>query len=287
MPATTFVGHFLGPDTHSNRPAVTGLANGTQYVCTTHQKIERVISGAWTDYATLGVPAVGSGIVATDPIFDAKGDLIAATAPDAGARLPVGTDNQVLTADSAQSTGVKWATPSAGSSGAWTLLSTTTLSSAGTFDLSGISGAYNDLSVVVIGRGADAGTDDALRLRFNGDSGGNYYMEQVQAVATTVSASSVAGNANLPLGRVPATGSLISGMFGILDMVIYGYASTAWKKNVHYHNYEMVGTGASHQTTNRAGGTWNSTAAITRIEVFCGTTANMVTGSQLRLYGRL
>lgn len=111
MPATTFIGHFIGPDTHANRPTATGLPNGTQYVCTTHSKIERVVSGAWVDYATLGVPA-GTGIVATDPIFDAKGDLVVASAADTAARLPAGTDGTVLTTDSAQTLGVKWVDPS-------------------------------------------------------------------------------------------------------------------------------------------------------------------------------
>jgi hypothetical protein len=41
-------------------------------------------------------------------IVDAKGDLIAATAADTVARLAVGTNNKVLVADSAQSTGLKW-----------------------------------------------------------------------------------------------------------------------------------------------------------------------------------
>jgi hypothetical protein len=41
--------------------------------------------------------------------IDAKGDLIAGTAADTFSRLAVGTNGQVLTADSAEATGMKWA----------------------------------------------------------------------------------------------------------------------------------------------------------------------------------
>src|SRR5262245_21367443 len=102
MTATPFAGHFLGPDVHASRPAAAGLPEGTMYVCTTHNKIERIVSAAWADYASL------TGSVASDTIFDAKGDLVAGTAADTAARLAVGSNNKMLTADSAQSTGLKW-----------------------------------------------------------------------------------------------------------------------------------------------------------------------------------
>ena len=59
---------------------------------------------SWVTDAT-GIPAT---------IFDAKGDIIAATAADTASRLAVGTNGQVLQADSTAATGLKWATPAGG-----------------------------------------------------------------------------------------------------------------------------------------------------------------------------
>jgi hypothetical protein len=62
---------------------------------------------------TIGrIPSVEGGIQPT--IFDAKGDLLVATAADTPARLAVGSANQVLTVDSSTATGLKWATPASG-----------------------------------------------------------------------------------------------------------------------------------------------------------------------------
>ena len=95
-------------------------------------------------------------------IVDAKGDLIGATAADTPARLAVGTNGQVLTADSTAATGLAWATAT---SGGMTLLASGTLS--GTeLDLTSIDQTYKDLVFQITD--ANWGTaDDYLNITFN------------------------------------------------------------------------------------------------------------------------
>ena len=89
------------------------------------------------------IPSIEGGIQPT--IINAKGDIITATAADTPAVLTVGTNDQVLTADSSTSTGLKWATPA---SGGMTLLSTTSLTGA-TTTISSISSSYVNLFLVI------------------------------------------------------------------------------------------------------------------------------------------
>ena len=98
----------------------------------------------------------------------AKGDLVAGTATNDAAVLAVGANDTVLTADSAEATGLKWATAS---SGGMTLISTTTFSGATTV-LSSIPQIYNDLRVV-IRQALPANDDSELLMRLNNDSNEN------------------------------------------------------------------------------------------------------------------
>lgn len=48
---TFYSAHILGPDTHTNRPAASGVPDATQYRCSTHDKTYVNRAGTWVDYA--------------------------------------------------------------------------------------------------------------------------------------------------------------------------------------------------------------------------------------------
>ena len=77
-------------------------------------------------------------------IVDAKGDLIAATAADTPARLAVGTNGKVLSAQSAESTGLKWVVPLG------TLISDTTFTNVATQDFDSVfSSTYKSYRIIL------------------------------------------------------------------------------------------------------------------------------------------
>jgi hypothetical protein len=101
-----------------------------------------------------------------------KGDLY--TFSTVNARLGVGTNNQVLTADSAEATGLKWATPAAASSGL-TLVKAQTIGSAvsSVTVTSAFSATYDNYLVTVAG-GAGTGNNN-LRLTLGATATGYYW----------------------------------------------------------------------------------------------------------------
>jgi hypothetical protein len=73
-----------------------------------HSKLAAIEAGATVDQTDLEIQT------AVAKLIDAKGDLLVGTADDARSRLAVGANGLVLTADSAEVTGLKWAAASAG-----------------------------------------------------------------------------------------------------------------------------------------------------------------------------
>jgi hypothetical protein len=113
-------------------------------------------------------------------IVDAKGDLIAATAADTVSRLAIGSNNQVLTADSTAATGMKWAA-AAGGNLTLTQIASGTLSGANLT----ISGITQDTIVVQINNPTWSSFNRNVYARFNGDSGNNYVNSSVDQTGGT------------------------------------------------------------------------------------------------------
>jgi len=115
--------------------------------------------------------------------FTAKGSLLSASAASTPGVLAVGSNDQVLTADSSTATGLKWATPAAGG---MTLLSTTSLSGA-TTTISGISANYTNLYLYIYGV-TNATSDGVLRIAPNGSTNITYQLREASGSLNAVTA---------------------------------------------------------------------------------------------------
>jgi hypothetical protein len=111
-------------------------------------------------------------------IVDAKGDLIAATAADTVSRLAVGANGTILTADSAEATGMKWAT--AGGSD-YVLINTYTMPGTGaTYSVNSVfSSTYTNYQI--IGKINNTSTGNiGLKLRASGTDSSASYSSLIQ-----------------------------------------------------------------------------------------------------------
>lgn len=198
-------------------------------------------------------------------LVDAKGDIIAATAADTVARLGVGSNDQVLTADSTTATGLKWATPS---SGGMTLLSTTTLSGTSTV-VSSINQTYTNLYVFITGITAN-GTYYP-RINPNGTAGQGFYV--------SVGAGIVDQNSNsqgLTSGTAWQTTAINN-----LVLTINNYASTSQNKYLALGGASNVSAGTAFLTY----GLLNTTSAITSLTMTTVAGTASFTGGTMYVYG--
>ena len=240
-----------------------------------------ITTNAGADSITI---AGGAGTaVATDPIFDAKGDLAVGTGANTAAKLTAGTDGYILSANSGEATGLEWI---ANSGGGRALIATSSPTGTGTVTFNSIPGTYTHLIVEYLVRSTRAAqTDDPMTIKFNNDgTAGNYRKMQQQAYATSTNDASGADSndapANPPAANSPAGGAAT----GVLRIPFY--ALTAFNKMALGQDVSRRDTSSVNLLVVDYGLEWESTAAITRIDYVLAN-GNFETGSIFNLYGEM
>ncbi len=195
-----------------------------------------------------------------------KGDVYTFSTSDA--RLGVGANNTVLTADSAEATGLKWATSSAGG---MTLLETLTFTGASVTS-STIPGTYKNLEIIV--RNFRPVSDSRMDMRFNGNSGSNYQIvtgnneDNIDTTRTSMFTGDSQDNA---------------GSNSLFQAFIPDYANTTTVKMMLSYSITNNTVTPTNFQMNRYANVYDQTGAITTI-TFLPSTGNFTSGTAL-IYG--
>jgi len=248
-------------------------------------------------------------------IVDAKGDIIAATAADSVSRLAVGTNNQVLMADSTQATGLKYAneatatltttgdllyasaanTPARLGIGSTSQVLTVsggvptwatpasgggmTLLDSGSFTGASVTTATLSTSyndLYVVVRNFQPVSNARLQVRFNGDSAANYSDNGIDYDSYAYSQTQ-----HNEVGMI----QLSSNTTSLITFNVPDYANTSTYKILFVPSAVVanVTTPANAQYTAGRISAWKSTAAVTSLTFFCST-GNFTAGTY-RVYG--
>lgn len=156
------------------------------------------------------------------------------------------------------------------------------------YTFSNIPQSLTDLRLVFRGRSDRAAqTTSTLALRFNGDTGANYFSQLFNGNATTVSstgaddAATALAALDIPAATAPA------GSASLIEWLIGAYASSTLHKAVQISGGRRFGTGTSNKTVTRHTAWWGSTSPLTSIQIYDTNSAAFTSGSTVSLYGSL
>lgn len=219
-------------------------------------------------YANLGIS--GSAPLTT------KGDIFGFSTVNA--RLPVGSNTQILTADSAQALGVKWAAPAA-VAGVWDLISDQTISADATIDATWAIGAYTEIEVTLLDI-VPATDNTNFLVRVSDDSGVSYeatgYVSSYEVVGQD-SVQGLSGSDSLGttsfvavLGMGNATSETMSGV-----LKLFNPGGSAWKQMTLNGALEIAS--GLHRNLQSSGSWQGGTGTITGIR-FLMSSGNLTSG---------
>jgi hypothetical protein len=215
-------------------------------------------------------PFVGTTI-ATDPLWDAAGDLVYGTGANTGGKLTIGTAYQVLRVN-AGATAPEWASDGR--------VFITSASPGGTTNASftSIPATFTHLRIEFMGRTTLAATQQSVYCYLNTDTtAANYKRQNSYNYGSTFggSSSDSAYAFDFPANNSPANSCGV----GWID--IFYYAGTTFNK--HISSFSQIRPDANNVLAFRDSLEWENTAAVSQIDFTCAN--NYAAGTIFRLYG--
>jgi len=203
----------------------------------------------------------------------AKGDLVVGSATNDAAVLGVGSADQVLTVDSSTTTGLKWATPSAGS---LTLLSTTSLTGT-SVTISSISQAYTHLQIFVDNPYVNTAVGAQLIIKPNATNSLADYRFMTFIAGSSGNSGANATNINTQMELSNASAPTRNGYF----IQINDYTNTTYMKT-----FNLIATSSVYSSIILQGGGIRTASAITSLQITTDDSTNTsFSGGQVRIYG--
>ena len=165
------------------------------------------------------------------------------------------------------------------------LISRQTPTGTGTVTFAAIPQYFQDLEIVLNGRGTVVATNAVVIIHFNGDTTGNYDYEFLQATAALAQGGGALATSSPTVANVCGS-TAPAGASGIARIYIPNYSGTTFQKS------SLTLSNAKVNTATTAGiflqsysVWWRNTAAITQIELILAAN-NWDTGSIVSLYGQ-
>jgi len=153
---------------------------------------------------------------------------------------------------------------------------------------SSIPQTFRNLWLKIVAKGDGAGSLVSCRIRFNGDTAGNYDSEQLSGNGSSTAAFEALNQTGADIGELAAT-TAIAGSCSTYTVSIPFYTGTTFWKTLttsHMANAQTSGGAAGLIYSKHWVSRWRNTAAITSIVILPGS-GNFIAGSSFALYGEV
>lgn len=166
--------------------------------------------------------------------------------------------------------------------GAFELIETQILASTTTaVTFSAIPAIYKHLQIRITARNTTAAASRPITLRMNGDTGSNYAYHNIRGNGSAGVASTASAQTSMIIANSPGS-TETANIFCVALVDILDYGNVNKTKAVR----AFSGRYSSETHIDHTGGHWNSTSAITSVEVADRSlSSSFATGTRISLYG--